>query len=66
MALAQIFLLEEPALFVGGTLRPFDGPRRAIALLAYLLLHRDRTLSRAAVAEQFWPDEDDQSARASL
>jgi len=66
MALAQICLLGKPALFVDGTLRPFGGPRRAIALLAYLLLHRDRTLSRAAVAEQFWPDEDDQSARASL
>jgi DNA-binding SARP family transcriptional activator len=47
-------------------LRPFGGPRKAIALLAYLLLHRDRTLSRAAIAEQFWPDEDDQSGRASL
>ncbi len=31
-----------------------------------MLLHRDRALSRAALAEAFWPDEDDENARASL
>ena len=61
-----ISLFGKPALFIEGQLQPFRGPRKAIALLAYILLHRDRSLSRAAVAEQFWPDEDDTSARASL
>ena len=65
-ASARICLLGKPALFIGGRLQPFGGPRKAIALLAYVLLHRERALSRAAVAEQFWPDEDDESARASL
>src|SRR3984957_19591482 len=62
----RISLLGKPALFVSGELRLFGGPRKAIALLAYLLLHRERSLSRAAVAEQFWPDDDDESARAAL
>jgi DNA-binding SARP family transcriptional activator/tetratricopeptide (TPR) repeat protein len=63
---ARICLLGKPALFIGGRLEPFGGPRKAIALLAYVLLHRERALSRAAVAEQFWPDEEDENARASL
>jgi DNA-binding SARP family transcriptional activator len=63
---ARLCLFGKPALFVEGRLRPFGGPRRAIALLAYVLLHRERSLSRAAVAELFWPDEEDESARASL
>jgi DNA-binding SARP family transcriptional activator/tetratricopeptide (TPR) repeat protein len=62
----RICLFGKPALFVDGELRVFGGPRRAIALLAYLLLHRDRTVSRAALAEQFWPDESDEDARAAL
>jgi DNA-binding SARP family transcriptional activator len=63
---ARICLLGKPALYIGGRLEPFGGPRKAIALLAYVLLHRERALARAAVAEQFWPDEEDESARASL
>ena len=65
-ASARLCLLGKPALFIEGRLRPFGGPRKAIALLAYIVLHRERALSRAAVAEQFWPDEEDESARASL
>jgi DNA-binding SARP family transcriptional activator len=66
LTIARICLLGKPALFIGGRLQPFGGPRKAIALLAYVLLHRERALSRAAVAEQFWPDEEYESARASL
>lgn len=65
-AVARICLLGKPALFIEGRLQPFGGPRKAIALLAYVVLHRERALSRAAVAEQFWPDEEDEGARASL
>jgi DNA-binding SARP family transcriptional activator len=63
---ARICLLGKPALFIGDRLQPFGGPRRAIALLAYVLLHREHALSRAVLAEQFWPDEEDEDARASL
>jgi len=66
LAVAQIRFLGKPALYVAGRLQPFGGPRKAIALLAYLLLYRDRALSRAAVAEKFWPDEDDENARTAL
>jgi DNA-binding SARP family transcriptional activator len=62
----QICFLGKPALFVNGRLQPLAGPRKAIVLLAYLLAHRDRPLSRAAVAERFWPDDDDEAARAGL
>lgn len=65
-ASARICLLGKPALIFDGRLQAFGGPRKAIALLAYVLLHRERTLSRAAVAAQFWPDEDDEAARAAL
>lgn len=62
----HISLFGKPALFIEGRPRPFRGPRKAVALLAYILLHRDRPLSRAVVAELFWPDDDDSSARAAL
>ena len=65
-AATRISLFGKPALFIDGRLQPFRGPRKAVALLAYILLHRDRALSRAAVAEQFWPDEDDESANTEL
>jgi DNA-binding SARP family transcriptional activator/RecA/RadA recombinase len=65
-AAIRISLLGKPALLVGDKVQPFGGPRKAIALLAYLLMHRDRVLLRATVAELFWPDHDDESARAAL
>lgn len=62
----RISLLGKPALLIGEEVQPFGGPRKAIALLAYLLMHRDRVLLRATVAERFWPDHDDEGARAAL
>jgi DNA-binding SARP family transcriptional activator len=62
----RLHVLGKPALFVGGRLSAFGGPRKAIALLAYVILHGERTLSRAALATHFWPDLDDEEARASL
>jgi len=41
-------------------------PKRAVALLAYLLLHRARPLARDAVALVFWPDLPESEARARL
>ena len=62
----EIKFLGKPALHIDGRLHVFAGPRKAIALLAYVLLNRERALSRAALAEQLWPDEDDASARSTL
>ena len=45
---------------------PVRVPARALALLAYLLLHRDRPLARDAVAFAFWPDSPEDEARAKL
>ncbi|HTA37939.1 MAG TPA: BTAD domain-containing putative transcriptional regulator, partial [Candidatus Acidoferrales bacterium] len=41
-------------------------PHRAVALLAYLLLHRGRPLARDAVAFDFWPDLAEPEARTKL
>src|SRR5512137_1701578 len=39
---------------------------RLQALLAYLVLHRDQTLSRQQLAVTFWPDTTDAQARTNL
>ena len=39
---------------------------RLQALLAYLVLHRDRPLSRQQLAVTFWPDTTDAQARTNL
>ena len=41
-------------------------PIKTIALLAYLLLHRERAHDRARLAFAFWPDVDEEAARANL
>jgi DNA-binding SARP family transcriptional activator len=56
----------KPALYEKGVLRPFGGPRRAIALLAYMIQHRDALISRESLAELFWPDNDPEDARTAL
>lgn len=44
----------------------FHGPDRSLALLAYLLVHRDRELTRDGVAFTLWPDLPESAARARL
>ena len=47
---------------------PFDfhGPDRSLALFAYLLLHRERELTRDGVAFTLWPDLPESAARGRL
>ncbi len=42
------------------------GSARAQAVLAYLLLHRERPHERARLASILWPDSDEQQARTNL
>ncbi|MDQ6940952.1 MAG: AAA family ATPase [Candidatus Eremiobacteraeota bacterium] len=44
----------------------FSAPARAASLLAYLIMHQDRSVGRDDVAFLFWPDEDEARARANL
>src|SRR5947209_2553821 len=62
----RVCFLGKPTLYKAGASRSFGGPRRAIALLAYLVQHRDETLSREALADQFWPDDDPETAGRAL
>ncbi len=41
-------------------------PPRVLSLLAYLIVNRDRRLTRSAVASALWPDEPEEDARANL
>jgi DNA-binding SARP family transcriptional activator len=44
----------------------FGAPVRALSLLAYLLLHREKELVRDSLAYTLWPDEREPDARANL
>lgn len=61
----RIHLLGRPRLFFDTPLVASGRPK-VLPLLAYLLLQRDRTLSRAEVAAALWPDDSDREARANL
>ena len=52
----RIHLLGVLRVYDGETLLAPPGRRDAERLLAYLLLHRDRVLERARLAESLWPD----------
>jgi predicted ATPase/DNA-binding SARP family transcriptional activator len=41
-------------------------PPRVLSLLAYLIVNRDRRLTRSAVASALWPDDLEEDARANL
>jgi two-component SAPR family response regulator len=44
----------------------FSGPLRAASLLAHLIVHRARPMSRDTIALAFWPDIVATAARANL
>jgi DNA-binding SARP family transcriptional activator len=62
----EICLFGRTHLLFEGAPLAFRAPARALTLLAYLLLHRDRPLARDAVAVAFWPDLGESDARARL
>ncbi|MDB5072709.1 MAG: hypothetical protein JWM87_3820 [Candidatus Eremiobacteraeota bacterium] len=61
----EIRLLGEPLLSYRGTALPFRAPRRALALLAYLVLHAGE-LQRDRVAYALWPDVAEDRAKDNL
>ena len=62
----HISLLGEFSLVYRGQSAARLSGERPIALLAYLLLHRDTAVSRQQLAFTLWPDSSDSQARANL
>ncbi|HZV77084.1 MAG TPA: AAA family ATPase [Candidatus Babeliales bacterium] len=62
----HVALLGHVALEFGGKPFEFKAPRKTQPILAYLLLHRQSTVSRDFLAFTMWPDADEDVARANL
>jgi DNA-binding SARP family transcriptional activator len=61
-----IALLGSPAVTAADGSRQFALPRRTLDVLAYLILHRRRAPTRAAVAFTLFADDDEEAARGNL
>jgi non-specific serine/threonine protein kinase len=61
-----IRLFGRPEVRTGSSPSPLRVQARAMSLLAYLLVHRERPLPREAVAFTFWPDLAEDDARSKL
>ena len=61
-----IALLGAPALIEEGESRPLQMSEKTLALLALLVCHADRPLSRTALASMLWAEIDEAEARANL
>lgn len=66
LVMLEISLLGEQRVAVDGSVAPELGSPRAMALLAFLLLHRDAPQRREYIAAQFWPESTDTQARTNL
>ncbi len=62
----RIHLLGQPRFFYEGERYAFHSRPRALALLAFLLLHRGAHLTRDTVAFTLWADDSEAEARAKL
>lgn len=62
----RIHLLGQPRFFSYGEPYAFHSRPRALALLAFLLLHRGAHLTRDLVAFSLWPDDSEAEARGKL
>ena len=62
----RISLFGRASLFHKGRPFEFRAPERAMALLGYLLLHRDEELTRDHVAFTLWPDLPESASRTKL
>jgi predicted ATPase/DNA-binding SARP family transcriptional activator len=62
----EIRLFGEPQLRENAAAIGYRTPARTLPLLVYLLLHRDVSLARDAVAVLFWPDLPESEALANL
>jgi DNA-binding SARP family transcriptional activator len=66
LVMLDISLLGEQRVAVDGSVVPELGSPRAMALLGFLLLHRDAPQRREYIAAQFWPESTDSQARTNL
>jgi len=64
--LNRLLTLGRFELWLDGTLVPPPATAKMRALLAYLAMHRSAAVSREALLEVFWPEVDEERARASL
>jgi DNA-binding SARP family transcriptional activator len=62
----RVHLLGQPRLFFDGASFQFAGKRKALPLLAYLLLHRSNRIARDFLAFTLWPDTEEPEALAAL
>ena len=62
----EISLLGEQRVAMDGSIVVALRSPRAMALLAYLVLHRGAPQRREYLAGQFWPDSSDAQARTNL
>ena len=62
----SIELFGKPRFSVDGRAWRFAAPPRTLPLLAYLIVHRRKPISRESVAFALWPDDAEVAARANL
>jgi DNA-binding SARP family transcriptional activator/tetratricopeptide (TPR) repeat protein len=62
----EISLLGEQRVALDGAVVPALGAPRSMALVGFLLLHRDAPQRRERIAAQFWPESTDAQARTNL
>ncbi len=62
----RIYLIGTPRLSWRDHSLPLSAPPKTLPLLAYLVLHRQRSIKRAALAFTLWPDVLETDARANL
>jgi DNA-binding SARP family transcriptional activator/tetratricopeptide (TPR) repeat protein len=62
----RIALLGQPRVLCAQGTRAFPLPRKTLNVLAYLILHRKRPPTRESLAFALFPDEEEDTARASL
>jgi DNA-binding SARP family transcriptional activator len=62
----RVHFLGQPRFVTDGEAFVFRTRPRGLALLAFLLLHRDAHLTRDVVAFALWPDHSEEQARADL
>jgi DNA-binding SARP family transcriptional activator len=62
----RILLFGGLQLLRSGQALKFSAPAKAASLLAYLIVHREKQISRDTIAFSFWPDDDETRARANL
>ena len=62
----EIRLLGAPEFAYEGKSFRLHGPPRAVTLLAWIVMHRRAPLARDGIAFAFWPDVDEDEARANL